>query len=155
MSELFQDDLGLRITDDAIGLMFGKLIGEGEYRKVYSMGWSNAWVLKVQRHEVLNRRFFANVMEWTIWCEFKKTKWGKWLAPCHDISDNGLVLIQSRCKPLEDRPIEVPDFFADYKRSNWGMLNGRPVCFDYAGNSLFANAIKGTKLIKPKWHDLK
>lgn len=149
------DELGKSRASDALGMMFGACLGNGEHRTVYQHIWNSGFVIKVEREVSQDKFTFANVMEWIVWNEIRGTKWEKWFAPVHDISKNGLVLVQHKCAPLEERPKKVPSFFGDLKRENWGTLDGRPVCFDYANHRHFLVSCKNAKMVKPKWHDLK
>lgn len=147
--KLLQTKLGPQTTHDALGLLISYRIGQGQHRDVYASHVLPDHVVKIERGE--NR--FCNPMEWIIWGQFKDTKWAKWLAPCHSISGCGLVLLQRRCDPLDERPRLVPSFLADLKRQNWGTIDGRPVCFDYGNNAVFELARKNTRLVRADWHN--
>lgn len=74
----------------------------------------------------------------------------KWFAPCIDISPNGVFLLQKKTEPCSTSkyPTVVPSFFTDLKYQNFGLLNGKVVCFDY-GTILFTNLNEKTR--KAKW----
>jgi hypothetical protein len=53
--------------------------------------------------------------------------------------------------PYGQYPKEIPALFTDVKKSNWGMLDGKPVCHDYAFFPIYF-VVKGkSKFKKPKW----
>lgn len=143
-------EFGPNTINELVGLLVGEKIDYGRDRNVYACHAFPDCVVKVENRGANN---FSNVLEWCIWCEFKETKWAKWIAPCRLISACGVVLIQARCEPLKKRPRRVPAWMADLKGENWGELEGRPVCFDYANNMLF-EAAKRMGMKAPEWHDL-
>jgi hypothetical protein len=55
-----------------------------------------------------------------------------------DCSPSGSVLLMKRTEPAPASmyPRRVPGFFADLKRENWGMYEGRMVCCDYGVSNL-------------------
>lgn len=131
------------VTELIIGT---KLLGEGQYRKVYEHAYNPHWVVKV---ESLSKNF-ANPLEWEAWTQLQFTRISGWLAPCLHISPAGGVLIQAKTSPiwdLDELPKRVPALFTDLKRENWGKLKGRIVCHDY-GNLLLG---KGFEMVKAKW----
>lgn len=141
-----------------VGLAVGDLIGEGAHRRVYAMQWDTARVLKVERFE----GEFMNVAEWRTWDEAQWCPRAKrWLAPCHHISGEGLVLVQARCRDLTDSEWAligpVPAWLGDTKRDNWGWYEepgepGRAVMRDYGLNKGLHLAIAGRRLV-PKHGD--
>lgn len=144
-------------TDDLLGMVLGNVVSNGgTHRRVWECALLPGYVVKIERTEsrLTTPRRFANIDEWQLWDEMRETSWSKWLAPCHSISENGLILIQRHCKPLAGSPpSRVPSFLADLKPDNWGMLAGRPVCFDYANNRVLANQRNNVVLVRGKWHD--
>lgn len=118
-------------SDDLLNLLCGAKIGEGEYRTVFACHLDARWVVK---HD--SRKNFSNIAEWEMWTELEETPLGKWLAPVEWLSPAGFWLIQRRTEPLtKDRlPKRVPSIFSDTKLSNWGWLDGRPVCHDYGNH---------------------
>ncbi len=147
---MLTDHIGLRATDDALRLIIGEGIATGEFRKVYHCPLDSTVVVKIE----YKPDCFVNVAEWDMWTNLKNTPWGKWLAPCRQISNCGLILMMDKVKPLEARPRLVPSFLGDLKRENWGMLNGRPVVCDYGNSHIYNHVAKHTRMVKPKWHDL-
>jgi hypothetical protein len=132
------------------GMLCGDIINTGSSRRVYQCNLNRDWVVK---REIANTR--QNVIEYEIW-EFAETQDGKWLAPCHFMSANGLFLIQSKTTPLraEERPKRLPAFLTcDLKLENFGWLDGRIVCHDY-GTLVASIKRHGTNLKPAKWHDL-
>ena len=137
------------IKNDFIKLFCGELIGYGVYRQVYQHKFDDSLVIKV---ESADSKLFANTREWVIWNELENDPMRKYFAPCVDISENGLILIQKKTKPMGKYPDKIPAFFTDTKRANYGSYKGQFVCHDYAGNLLLQ---KGTtkKLVKADWWD--
>ena len=45
----------------------------------------------------------------------------------------------------------MPSFFADLKRSNWGELDGRPVCHDYGVTQLGTYGLAEAHLLEADW----
>lgn len=63
---------------------------------------------------------------------------------------NGRILLQHKASPIVDRsalPEQVPAFLSDLKPENFGMLDGRLVCLDYA----MTIPNPSTKLKKVDW----
>lgn len=127
---------GLKMSaafEDAFNLLCGEKIGEGAYRTVYACRVRPDLVVKVENADF---RVFANVFEQKFWddhqfCE----KVARWLAPCEFLSPDGRVLLQRRVDPVPssfDLPAKLPSFLTDIKRDNFGLMDGRLVCFDYA-----------------------
>lgn len=82
--------------------------------------------------------YFANVLEMKFWSDNQyHAPIAKWLAPCDYLSPDGLILLQRKCEALRESdklPDKLPSFLTDVKRDNYGWLDGRIVCFDYALN---------------------
>lgn len=118
---------------DVIAKMVGKKLGEGCSRTVFAVKGNPDIVVKVQ-HET----GFHNVFEWKLYEDaIIYPNIVKWLAPCVSISPCGLILIQRRTKPLtksqiKKLPKKLPKFLTDTASFNFGMLDGRLVCHDYA-----------------------
>jgi hypothetical protein len=112
-------------------MIVGKAIcnGTGASRSVYEVAGQPHLVLKVESAA----KSFCNNLEWELWKEVKGTAYAKWFAPCHHISDNGALLVMSRTQPLayDAYPRRMPVFFDDFKRENYGLLDGRVVAHDY------------------------
>ena len=122
------------IHEDAFNLLCGKLLGEGIHRKVFECKLRPDLVVKVEFET--EYRPFSNVLEQCFWndhADYKKV--ADWLAPCEYLSPDGRILLQRRARPLNDDdvlPDQVPVFLTDVKLDNFGMLDGRLVCVDYA-----------------------
>ena len=118
------------VKDDFIRLFCGELIAEGVARKVYEVVGNPKLVVKVET----TQETFQNVTEWQLWNELQFTQYGIHLAPCRRISPCGLVLIQERTCELPDvlSLTNVPEWLGDVKEENFGILDGRLVCHDYA-----------------------
>lgn len=142
---------------EAMGLLMGEQLGSGIDRNVYECPLNpEHWVLKVDHgHD------FANVAEFNMWSVAAPWDCSVFFAPCVEISPCGTLLIQERTTPLTDaqfkelKKMRVPWWFTDFKRSNWGMLNGKFVCHDYSRtlfNRDIACFIDKVKMQRPKWH---
>jgi len=139
----------MRLSDDSASDLFhlicGQMIGEGQYRQVFEHSLDKT---KVMKHD--SGKNWSNISEYQIWAEFQNTPIGKWLAPVDWVSARGLWLIQARTTPIAigEFPKRVPAIFSDLKPSNWGMLNGRPVCHDYGNHALFTLVLKEASVLK-------
>lgn len=144
-------DWSLTVLSDFARLFCGDRLGEGIGREVYALATDPSKVVKVERGE----GSFQNVIEWETWGDLKGTRHAKHLAPCHWISPCGIVLIQTRVQPLtpEHEKARLPSFLCDFKRTNYGVLNGRVVCCDYGTNLLLNHGAFASKLAKPRWWD--
>lgn len=135
---------------DLFNMFCGKLLGEGSHRKVFECLVRPDLVVKVEHSDF---RYFANVFEMQLWSENAENKdVSKWLAPVEFISPDGRILLQKRCDPLPINyklPARMPEFLCDFKRSNYGIFEGRLVCVDYGITYFKANH----KLIDTKWAD--
>lgn len=122
--------------EDAFNLFCGDKLGEGIHRTVFECRLRDDLVVKVEKD--LDWRYFANVLEMHFWSdhsEYKKVS--DWLAPCEYLSPDGRILLQRRCDPVPksyELPQKMPTFLSDFKRDNFGILDGRLVCVDYALN---------------------
>jgi hypothetical protein len=130
-----------------VDLFLGAEIGSGMSRQVYEFNLDKTMVVK---HETGDA--FQNMIEWEIWKAVQETPMKKWFAPCHAISPNGQFLIQSRVEqiPRKQYPKKIPDFFHDTKYQNFGMLNGKFVCFDYGTMNLIRENWN-KKMVKVDW----
>lgn len=135
-------------SSDLFNLLCGRMIGEGQYRKVFECHVLPGCVVKQD-----TRANFSNISEWELWTECEKSPLAKWLAPVLWLSPAGLWLIQKRTSPLtvRDLPARVPAIFADHKPENWGMLDGRPVCHDYGNHGAYRIARRSKALIRASW----
>lgn len=118
---------------DAFNLLCGDKIGSGIHRDVFECKLRDDLVVKVENSE---HRRFANVLEMEFW---QQHQWheptAKWLAPCVFMSPDGRLLTQKRCERLPSGyplPEKLPAFLTDHKTANYGIFEGRFVCFDYA-----------------------
>ena len=120
--------------EEAFNLLCDKMIGEGIHRKVFSCRIRDDLVVKVETDN--DWREFANAQEMKFWCDNQYAKdVAKWLAPCEYMSPDGRIMLQKRTQPLRDSdklPDKLPGFLTDVKRDNFGFLNGKLVCHDYA-----------------------
>jgi len=144
----------MRATDDeavfrdAFNMLCGKEIGSGIHRTVFECKIRPELVVKVENECY---REFANVKEMAFWCDqqhYKKV--ADWLAPCEFLSPDGRILLQKRAEPLgsnEKLPVTVPSWMTDIKRGNFGRIDGKLVCIDYA----FTLTNPNIKLKKANW----
>lgn len=142
-------DWPIQAWHDLIAMNCGEPLGEGIGRHVFVYGLDPSMVIKVE----MASHSFQNIIEWETWNQAQGTKSEPWLAPCRRISPCGIFLIQDRVEPLrpefEDTP--VPRFLTDFKRSNYGILNGRLVCCDYGTNLLLNHGSVSPRFKKPEW----
>lgn len=143
-------DYNREILADMRSLICGEKISSGAFREVFEHAYNPRWVVKVQLEDDGRGPFFCNAVEWELWNEVRNTDFKKWFAPCHHISQFGLVLIQEKCEPIlkKNFPTEMPDIFADIGLNNWGILKGQPVCFDYGITNLAKVALRKTRIKK-------
>lgn len=131
-----------RTFEDAFNLLCGDKIGSVIHREVFRCKLRPDLVVKVEIDEAY--RSFANVREqkfWDDWCFVEKVT--RWLAPCEYLSPDGRILLQRRTSPVPDDyalPDKVPGFLTDLKRENFGILDGKLVCVDYAAVVVDASA---------------
>jgi hypothetical protein len=130
----FDDHFKTILARDLAGMLLGDYDGHGTYRSIFHHATDPTLIVKVEN----KTGSFSNVQEWDVWQRVKLTKLARWFAPCVQISGAGTVLIQRKCELVTARqlPKKVPAFFTDLKAENWGLLNGRAVCFDYGCNLL-------------------
>jgi hypothetical protein len=148
---LSPSDLPPSVQADALSLLLGPLLGQGQRGYVYEHGHNPEWVVKVET----TCRSFQNAIEWEIWSEAKDTKWRRWFAPCLFISPCGMVLVQQRVEPLDERrthKVTLPSFFNDLKPDNFGWAGAgkgrRLVAMDYGYRPLLSGGLKGARLVK-------
>jgi hypothetical protein len=118
---------------DTFSLLCGRLLGGGIHRSVYECRIRPDLVVKVESDEL---RYFANVHEHKFWADNQhRDSVARWLAPSEYLSPDGRVSLQKRVDPIapsQELPDALPAFLTDVKRSNFGWLDGRLVCVDYA-----------------------
>ena len=118
------------VAKEIIGFFLGDQIASGGSRRVYEHPFDETKVIKVAIPGQME-----NAYEWMIWCDANKAQ-RRWLAPCHWLSKSGIVMIQERAQPLPDDyklPKKLPAFINnDTKPHNFGLIDGRLVCVDYA-----------------------
>lgn len=133
---------------EAFNVLAGEKLGEGIHRQVFECKLRPDLVVKVENDDW---RYFANVLEMKFWNDHEHyEKVAKWLAPCEQLSPDGRVLLQKRADPLgqnDELPGELPAFLSDLKRENFGRIDGRLVCLDYAMTIPTPN----TRMKKVQW----
>lgn len=124
-----------RAFQDAFNLLCDDFVARGTYRDVYTCRLNPDWVVKVEIDKG-DWRSFSNVFEHKFWEENRfYAKVADWLAPCHFLSPDGRILIQSKAriaKESDNLPEAIPAFFTDLKPSNFGWIGDKFVCVDYA-----------------------
>lgn len=133
---------------DAFNLLCDDRIGYGMSRSVFTSRLLPDSVVKVE--ERAGR--FQNVVEWETWLRVQETEVEKWFAPCRWISPNGSVLVMARTTPALEYPDKMPVFLCDFKRTNYGMYDGRLVCHDYGTSQIFEHGMSKRKR-KAEWWD--
>lgn len=132
VDEIVGPYFGNVIAKDLFRLLLGDEIGRGMSRYVYPLTQNRDLVVKFEAESY----HFQNVKEWENWHEYSEyEKVSRWLAPCEAISPCGTVLLQKRTQPVPanfEWPEKIPGFLTDTKRGNFGLLDGRLVCHDYA-----------------------
>lgn len=122
--------------EDAFNLLCGEKLGSGIHRDVFECRIDPKLVVKVETDGPW--RYFANPLEMKFWNDHQHyAKVAQWLAPCVWLSPNGLILLQRRADPVrssDELPSHLPSFLTDVKRDNFGYIDGKLVCLDYAMN---------------------
>ncbi len=135
---------------DAFDMLCGKELGRGISRIVFECRLRDDLVVKV---EDAHSRYFANVIESKFWSDNQfASAIASWLAPIKFMSPDGRILLQRRCQPLPKNfalPAKLPIFLTDLKRENFGLLDGRLVCMDYA----LTIASPSVRMVKTDWGD--
>src|SRR5260370_14979856 len=112
----------------------------GAHRQVFL---TKSYVLKVPRRDAVSSGRRANRTETDTW----KTTHNKDLCPVICGSASGWFIIMPFARPLTDEEFDeflekdaqtlsspfIPNYGSDFKRSNYGMLNGQLVKIDYGG----------------------
>lgn len=118
--------------EDCFNLLCGKQLGEGAHRVVYECKLRPDLVVKVENGDF---RRFANILEAQFWGDHQHyDKVARWLAPVEFLSPDGRLLLMRRAEPTGSisLPDQLPAFITDTKPENFGILDGRLVCIDYA-----------------------
>lgn len=110
----------------------GERIGWGMHRVVYEYKHNPNYVVKIEYS--LKDKEFANITEYRNWEYNKESPLGKWLAPVIFITKNGKISIQRKIEHgfVNKYPKTIPVVFTDLKKQNYGWMDGRFVCCDYA-----------------------
>jgi hypothetical protein len=147
------------VNTDLILSLCGKKIGGGCYRSVYDYNLDDKYVIKIEPNNTE-----CNMVESMLWDEIRGLKgdlaWVKdWFAPVLWMSPNSKILVMEKTsefpknKKLE-RPREVPAFFTDLKKDNFGWIGNRFVCHDYGFIYKFIKYEKKMQKIKKDcWWD--
>jgi len=135
------------VTNEFQNFILGDLLGYGISRYVFDYKPDDKYVIKIDLSN-----YNANVIEFNVWKDVEYTKHAKWFAPIKHMSPCGRILLQEKCiiENIDKYPNELPEYMSDIKISNFGWLNGKFVCFDYAGTNLITKGLT-SKLKKVKW----
>lgn len=136
------------IHKEAFRLLCDQELGSGMSRTTFSSRLLPNSVIKVED----SAGNFQNVVEWETWHRVQGTEFERWFAPCEQISPCGSVLIMKRTVPAQDRqyPEKMPVFLTDFKRQNYGLLNGKLVCHDYGSHLMLENGMT-KRMKKVEW----
>lgn len=139
------------VSNDAIQLMCGKLLGKGGSRWVYENRFDKSTVIKLQYGNGLPMQ---NILEWQVWLNLQHEEAGKWLAPCFMLSNRGHVLVQAKTELIsfELYPLKIPCFLTDTKYENFGKYQDRFVCHDF-GSTLLMTTGSRMKMKKALWYE--
>lgn len=135
---------------EAFFLLCNRELGNGMSRQVFdSLVLPNS-VIKIEARS----RHFQNVIEYETWERVKDSPMARWFAPVESISSSGSVLIMAKTEPLrmEELPTKMPRFLCDFKRSNYGLYQGRVVCHDYGTNLLMEYGLTKAQWVA-NWSD--
>lgn len=150
-------DINRHFTDDIVvheffDLLCGKFLGGGVGRGVYVLATDPDLVVKIETRNYS----FQNTTEWAIWQDLtaEGNKMSRWFAPCHSISPCGIVMIQSRTRPVSKEmfPNTMPSFFSDLKYQNFGVLDGHLVAHDYGYSNILSQGLT-KRMRKAVWRD--
>ena len=131
--------------DQLRDFLLGERLGFGVDREVYVYRPDPRLVIKLQVGEY----DFQNVAEWNLWVNASAAL-RKHLAPVHDISPTGAVLLQARCEPCPEHliPAKMPKVLADLHKDNLGLYEGRPVAVDYGRHLAYAMSANAKAMSK-------
>ena len=129
-------------------VLFGKRLDQGATREVFEWHMhEKKYVIKVEEGDT-----FHNIEEHKIWCCVEGTEYEKWFAPVFRITPGGHALIMRRTREARkgdpEFPKEIPDFFVDVRYRNWGILDGRWVCHDYAYHNIIKAGLQNVKMVE-------
>ncbi len=120
--------------EDAFNLLCGDKLGSGIHRDVYACRLRPDCVVKVEIDTTW--RIVSNYIEQKFWNDNEhRPNVARWLAPCMYLSPDARILIQRRVDPIrstDKMPDMLPTFLSDIKRENFGILDDKIVCVDYA-----------------------
>jgi hypothetical protein len=112
--------------------IYGELLGEGRFRKVYEYLPDKNYVVKVNKpyisktDEILHHDF--NLYEYKNFLLLKTYNLDHWVAECFYL--DGIFLMQ-RVDKLPKGLHRIPTFFPERKTDNYGWLDDHIVCIDY------------------------
>jgi len=117
---------------EEVAHLVGEYINRGVHREVYAYAPDpEQWIIKIPRDEVGLKH---NEREYKNYLNIKDKGLDEWVAPCRLELDKYIVM--RRTQPVEEsqpRGILIPAFLiVDSGVHNWGVLDGRYVCHDYA-----------------------
>ena len=138
-------DFNDTIVNDLCNSLLGEKLGSGSTRDVYVLSYDTSKVVKIAKDG--GRQ---NILEYETWRSVQHSDYhSKWFAPCVWISNGGNILIQERAVPIippkldkdykvmiDKIPDKIPNYFTDIKLTNFGFIDGRFCCIDYALNHM-------------------
>lgn len=137
--------------DQVVCGLLGEFLGRGRSREVYASPIDENIVIKIAYNP---QGIMDNADEWTLWCLSKDRELRNWLCPIIGVFGDGRVLYMKKVEHTSKDELrrfeEVPAIIEDVHTDNWGILDGRLVCFDYAVNSS-TSIPKKLKMKKVVW----
>ena len=130
-------------------MLFGKRLDNGATREVFE--WQmheRKYVIKIEDGD-----HFHNIMEHITWNAVRNTEYAKWFAPVYRVTPGGHALIMRRTREAragDPEFPEIPDFFVDVRYRNWGIMDGRWVCHDYAYHNIMSSGLKNIQMVQVK-----
>ncbi len=144
----FAEHLAPCILRDLASFVCAESLGQGISRLVFVYRPNPKWVIKIEETG------FQNVFEQHVWSRVRDTEHKRWFAPIIDCSALGTVILMERTE--RPRPGEfpklMPAYLTDFKRTNYGMLNGKLVCHDY-GTNLLTEVGMTKRMRRANWWD--
>ena len=137
------------IHKELFWLTVGRQLGQGMTRNVWTVRNRDDLVIKTEE----GGRSFDNIREWEIWNAVVGTPFERCFAPIVNISSCGSVMVMRRTVPpqVKDLPEWVPVFINDCHYHNFGMLDGRLVCHDYANSPMLKTGLHW-RFTRAAWH---
>lgn len=132
LSEHFDGYTG--VGRELLEFVCGRRLGFGMSRETFVFRLDPRYVIKVE----LRQHTFQNVAEAEAWQAVEFTEQAKWFAPVKGISGCGRFLLMKRADEISSMalPAQMPVFFTDFKKENFGVIGKNVVAVDYGRNLL-------------------